>query len=99
VTARIGSIRHTVTTRPIPAGPVRLRIDIIAATTGRHPSQGPDELHMGVETAAGDFLTLAQLDGRYLSTEVAGGFTGRVIGMFATAGKVHFDWYDYEPTP
>ena len=32
----------------------------------------------------------------YLSTEVAGGFTGRVIGMYATAGTVRFDWYDYE---
>ena len=40
---------------------------------------------------------LATLDGRYLSTEVAGGFTGRVIGMYASAGTVHFDWCDYEP--
>ncbi|MBY8853472.1 hypothetical protein K7G98_36675, partial [Saccharothrix sp. MB29] len=27
---------------------------------------------------------LAEIDGRYLSTEVATGFTGRVIGMYAT---------------
>lgn len=40
---------------------------------------------------------LAALDGRYLSTEVAGGFTGRVIGAYAAAGTVRFDWYDYEP--
>ncbi|MEU8661612.1 glycoside hydrolase family 43 protein [Actinoplanes philippinensis] len=96
VTARIGSIRHTVTTQPIPEGPVRLRVDVVAAT-GWHPSQGPDELHLGVEPGDGDFLVLAQLDGRYLSTEVAGGFTGRVIGMFATSGTVRFDWFDYEP--
>ena len=40
---------------------------------------------------------LAALDGRYLSTEVAGGFTGRVIGMYAAAGDVRFDWFDYRP--
>jgi len=40
---------------------------------------------------------LAELDGRYLSTEVAGGFTGRVIGMYAAEGTVRFDWFDYEP--
>ena len=39
---------------------------------------------------------LAELDGRYLSTEVAGGFTGRVIGMYAADGTVAFDWFDYE---
>jgi len=34
--------------------------------------------------------------GRYLSTEVAGGFTGRVIGMYAIGGDAAFDWFDYE---
>ncbi len=42
---------------------------------------------------------LGALDGRYLSTEVAGGFTGSVIGMYATAGTVRFDWFHYEPLP
>jgi hypothetical protein len=36
------------------------------------------------------------LDGRYLSTQVAGGFTGRVIGMYVTEGEAAFDWFDYE---
>ncbi len=35
-------------------------------------------------------VTLAELDGRYLSTEVAAGFTGRVIGMYVTAGQAAF---------
>jgi hypothetical protein len=30
------------------------------------------------------------------STEVAGGFTGRVIGRYAAAGAVRFDWFDYD---
>jgi hypothetical protein len=27
---------------------------------------------------------------------VAGGFTGRVAGMYATSGSVAFDWFEYE---
>ena len=54
----------------------------------------PDVVSLGYEVD-GDFTVLAALDGRYLSTEVAGGFTGRVIGMYAAQGTVHFDWFDY----
>jgi xylan 1,4-beta-xylosidase len=41
---------------------------------------------------------------RYLSSEVAGGFTGVYLGMYATSnGKpvevvADFDWFDYQPT-
>jgi xylan 1,4-beta-xylosidase len=40
---------------------------------------------------------------RYLSSEVAGGFTGVFIGLYATgwrsaaAAAAHFEWFDYEP--
>jgi alpha-N-arabinofuranosidase len=40
---------------------------------------------------------------RYLSTEVAGGFTGVYFGMYATSngfartGPADFDWFDYHP--
>lgn len=44
--------------------------------------QGPDRLMLGV-MRSGQFLELASFDGRYLSTEVAGGFTGRVVGVEA----------------
>jgi hypothetical protein len=27
---------------------------------------------------------------------VAGGFTGRVIGMFGYTGTVAFDWFEYQ---
>ena len=71
---------------------------VVAVALGSwHPCQEPDVLHLGIEGADGVFDVLAELDGRYLSTEVAGGFTGRVIGMYAAAGTVQFDWFDYEP--
>ncbi|WP_045748413.1 glycoside hydrolase family 43 protein [Actinoplanes rectilineatus] len=97
VTARIGSIRHTVDSVPLPDGPVVLRVDVLATTGDWSPTRGPDGLHLGYETADGEFHALARLDGRYLSTEVAGGFTGRVIGMYAASGTMHFDWFDYLP--
>jgi xylan 1,4-beta-xylosidase len=40
---------------------------------------------------------IAGLDGRYLSTEVASGFIGRVIGIYARGGEAAFDWFDYAP--
>jgi xylan 1,4-beta-xylosidase len=98
VAARIGSLRPTVASWPAPVGPVQLRIDVFASPPDDwHPRKEPDTLRLGVEAANGTFDVLTELDGRYLSTEVAGGFTGRVIGMYAAAGTVRFDWFDYTP--
>ncbi|WBB51214.1 hypothetical protein O3597_12405 [Verrucosispora sp. WMMA2044] len=49
-----------------------------------------------VDTEQGP-VVLAELDGRYLSTEVAAGFTGRVFGLYVTDGSAAFDWFDYQP--
>jgi xylan 1,4-beta-xylosidase len=38
---------------------------------------------------------LAGMDGRYLSTEVAGGFTGRVIGVEALDGPAVLLRFEY----
>jgi xylan 1,4-beta-xylosidase len=98
VVARTGSSRPTVANRTLAAGPVRLRIDVVASPADSwHPREAPDLLRLGVEAEDGTFDVLAELDGRYLSTEVAGGFTGRVIGMYAASGTARFDWFDYEP--
>ncbi|WP_238412651.1 beta-xylosidase family glycoside hydrolase [Saccharothrix deserti] len=74
-----------------------LGVEVTATQTLSDARTGPDTLTFGVEEPDGTFTALGALDGRYLSTEVAGGFTGRVIGMYAAAGTVHFDWFDYEP--
>lgn len=48
------------------------------------------------------YTELGKLDTRYLSTEVAGGFTGVMIGLYAssngkpTEANVYFDWFDYK---
>ncbi|HEV2344898.1 MAG TPA: glycoside hydrolase family 43 protein [Actinocrinis sp.] len=95
--ARIGPLRTVLATRPMPAGPAVLAIRVASTDTFRDVRSGPDTVSLGVEDRDGVFTALAELDGRYLSTEVAGGFTGRVVGVYAAAGTVRFDWFDYEP--
>ncbi|MER5835793.1 glycoside hydrolase family 43 protein [Streptomyces sp. NPDC002130] len=94
--ARVGPLRTVVASRSVPAGPVVLGLRV-SPTSPRDARTGPDTLTFGVGEPDGTFTELGVLDGRYLSTEVAGGFTGRVIGLYAAAGTVHFDWLDYEP--
>jgi beta-xylosidase len=86
---RIASLDSVVTAAPSPGGPMTLVIE-----TRPHP-HGPDVVVLGFEDA-GALRVLAEVDGRYLSTEVAGGFTGRVIGMYAVGGDAAFDWFEYE---
>ncbi|MET7459396.1 glycoside hydrolase family 43 protein [Nonomuraea sp. NPDC005501] len=109
VIARIGPLRQCVADRPVPPGPLTLTIDVrtrdILPPSVIGPVAGPPTQPTGVAArgpdtisfSAGDTL-LAELDGRYLSTEVATGFTGRVIGMYATEGSACFDWFDYQAT-
>ncbi|SDI95976.1 Beta-xylosidase [Lentzea albidocapillata subsp. violacea] len=96
VLARIGPVATVVASRPVPEGPIVLVVRVDEARTLQDARSGPDTLSFGVEEPDGTFTALAMLDGKYLSTEVAGGFTGRVIGLYAAAGTVHFDWFEYQ---
>jgi beta-xylosidase len=95
VIARIGPLRTVVASREVATGPLVLGVQVDEARELRDARSGPDTISFGVEEPDGTFTVLATLDGRYLSTEVAGGFTGRVIGVYAATGTVHFDWFDY----
>ena len=57
---------------------------------------GPDRVLLGHEIEGGAFDVLAELDGRYLSTEVTGGFIDSVIGLYAIDGTASFDWFDLQ---
>jgi beta-xylosidase len=92
VVARIGPVQQLIAEHPVEPGPVTLAVDISTADVG---TRGPDTLAFSVVGPEGA-VELAELDGRYLSTQVAGGFTGRVIGMYVTEGEAAFDWFDYE---
>ncbi|GKQ41665.1 glycoside hydrolase 43 family protein [Streptomyces sp. A012304] len=109
VIARIGPVRQSIVRRPAPDGPLTLvvetRTESVLPPTATVAGQevpgvraaGPDTIAFSLETAEGG-EPLAELDGRYLSTEVAGGFTGRVIGLYVTEGTAAFDWYEHRST-
>ncbi|GAB3309234.1 glycoside hydrolase family 43 protein [Geodermatophilus aquaeductus] len=69
----------------------------MAPTQGHEFStaRGPDRVLAGVEGPDG-FEVLGEVDGRYLSTEVAGGMTGRLVGAWCTDGSVVLRSFEYE---
>jgi xylan 1,4-beta-xylosidase len=96
VRVSLSSFEHTVVEVARSAGEIRLWI--IAEPTPPNAlfpgtDSGPDRIHLGFgELTSGG---LATLDGRYLSTEVAGGFTGRVVGIGAIDGPVELHSVSY----
>lgn len=86
---RIGPVSTIIASEPRPNAPVVLVVET------RPGTRGPDTVVLAVEDADGSARVLAEVDGRYLSTEVACGMTGRVIGMYAIGGAAGFDWFDY----
>jgi beta-xylosidase len=91
VSVRIGPARTTLAQVPRPAGTVTLRIEAKAG------GQEPDRLEFGFQDRAGNVTNLAEIDGRYFSTQVATGFTGRMLGMYAVSCLAAFDWFEYQP--
>ena len=66
----------------VPPGPAVLRIEAVAPRSNALPLAGPDDIVLSVAGPDGR-QELARLDGRYLSTEVATGFTGRMLALGA----------------
>ncbi|WP_084079543.1 glycoside hydrolase family 43 protein [Demequina sp. NBRC 110057] len=66
------------------------RVVLNARTAGNSGfGLGPDTVTLAVDRQ-GERLVLAELDGRHLSTEVAGGFTGRMLALEALGGSATF---------
>ena len=81
----IGSVRSTLgASVPSPDGRAVLRARSTSGEKVLTSSRGPDTLTFSVEID-GVETDLGSIDGRYFSTEVAGGFTGRVLGVEAGA--------------
>ena len=86
----IGSIRAVTATKSIGAGLVRLRI------------RSTKEMYRFAYAVGSEaFQDLGSVETRYLASEVADGFNGVFVGMFATgrgqesAVPADFDWFDY----
>jgi xylan 1,4-beta-xylosidase len=87
VRQRTGSLKAVVAQQPIDPGPVTLRI-----------SADRDRYTFSYALMDGQSAALASGETRYLSKEVADGFTGVYFGMYATGSPAYFDWFDYVPT-
>lgn len=91
VRKRIGDLVSIVANEPIEDESIVLKI-----TAERN------QYILGYLDQAGTFIKLATAMPKYLSSEVAGGFTGVYFGLYATGnGKestapAFFDWFDYE---
>ncbi|MBV9204065.1 MAG: family 43 glycosylhydrolase [Actinobacteria bacterium] len=90
----IGSVRCVLGASP--AGP-----DVVAVIRAEEAGGavfgtdlGPDEVVAGF-AGPGGFTELGRLDGRYLSTEVAGGMTGRMIGVYCADGALVIRSFTY----
>ncbi|RSM43173.1 glycoside hydrolase family 43 protein [Amycolatopsis balhimycina DSM 5908] len=75
---------------------VVLRLETDTPPPGRAPwSPLGDRIRLIAADEAGTETQLAELDGRFWSVEMAAPFTGRVVGMFAERGAVHFAGFRY----
>jgi len=90
----------------------------VETITARAPLAGDESIVLQVEASAEQYafsygvaasgrppmatIPLGKASVRYLSSEVAGGFTGVYLGLYATgngrpaAAPAHFAWFDYE---
>jgi hypothetical protein len=75
----------------LPAGSVELIIDAVPPTgDGFGPALMTSDRVLLQASVDGKTVTLADVDGRYLTAETAASFTGRVVGLYATTGRVAF---------
>lgn len=88
--AVIGGLRQ-VWTHPVPGAPgvIELHLDSRKPPGETGFVSTSDIFHLSV-TIDGERVELAQVDGRFLSSETTESFTGRVIGLYAVTGDVSF---------
>ena len=91
---RAGTLMNEAVGNPLPDGPVEL---FIRASKNWY--------ELGFHLRGGAEHVLAKGEVRFLSSEVAGGYTGVYLGAYATAhgsespSAAYFDWFDYKPLP
>ncbi|WP_404434664.1 glycoside hydrolase family 43 protein [Microbacterium lacus] len=96
-TLTIGPVEHTVGRWDAPA-PIAPTLRIRAKKPRPLPhgiSLEPDRVELSVLADGAEHI-FGEFDGRYLSTEVAGGFTGRVFGIEAVSGQIRVHGVRYD---
>jgi hypothetical protein len=98
VKVQIGDVCKELAVVPAADGPVTLRIAATDPQSGPLPFgyAGPDDIIISVGHGE-SVRELARLDGRYFSTEVAAGFTGRMIGIGSPSADGAVISFSYRP--
>jgi alpha-N-arabinofuranosidase len=88
----VGSLFYIAAEKTIASNKVKLKID-----------GSPFQYSFSYsESNSNQYHELGKMDTRYLSTEVAGGFTGVMIGLYVSSNgkpstaKAYYDWFDYK---
>jgi hypothetical protein len=89
--ARVGDLDVILGRMACCAPEAELRMSVADPSHG-----GPDDVVLSARVAPEGWQELGRLDGRYLSTEVAGGFTGRVFGLVSGSGQLSTASLSYE---
>lgn len=83
----------------LPFDGTSVELELSSARPQGGPFESPtSDLVSFAAVVDGERHVLLEVDGRYLSSEVAESFTGRVIGVVALAGEVSVDWVAYSGT-
>ncbi|MGC3994690.1 MAG: family 43 glycosylhydrolase [Propionicimonas sp.] len=98
VVTRVGPFTSVVAEAPVAASALALVLaaEPPAGAGSLGANLGPDDIVLGYRDGEAT-AELARLDGRYLTTEVAGGFTGRMVGIGARDGSALLRSFHYEP--
>ncbi len=87
---QLGELKHIEKEIVLPKKKIQLQV------------KGNSEVYsFGYSADGKNFQEIGRMNTRYLSTETAGGFTGVILGMFATSGSASskafadFDYFDY----
>ncbi|OOC53687.1 MULTISPECIES: glycoside hydrolase family 43 protein [Nocardiopsis] len=92
--ARVGPLTTVLGEAPATADTV-LELRVVRPTAPEHSRErGPDVVVAAVRTPERT-VELARMDGRYLSTETAGGFTGRMAGVSCASGEIDVRFVEY----
>ena len=82
----------------LPGHEVELRIEMTPPPAGfSTEALGADRVRL-IASAGEEAVVLTELDGRFWTAETTASFTGRVVGLFATAGTVTFTRFRAEGT-
>jgi xylan 1,4-beta-xylosidase len=88
---RADGVEETLAEQPVTAGRLYLKVEAHDQAYNFYAATGPDQWHPIAK----------DIDGRILSTPVAGGFVGAVIALYASSNGhastnvADFDWFEY----